>query len=309
MLRNLEHAGDPWGRGAPQRLGWTEPLDFDGARPRRRRREHDPRRRGLPVLGRLRRRARRQAPSGPPAPWRPCCTRPGSSSWCSVRASPAPATPPAGWATSSSSRCSPSRTSRSLERGRRPPNRRHLRALLQHPGQRVPPGRRPLRGGPPHRRCWPRSCRGPAGPGGAGRRDGHLPRPVLPGPAQPDLRRPARAARRDPRRHAHRDAAQPGAVVLLRCRRRPDVDGRDPRHTDQPQPHRRGARSRARPRHRRLPVLPDHARRRRRPAPARGHRTPSPSRCSTSPRCCCPRSDPTSTPHAAPTPPHPRLTR
>ena len=29
MLRNLEHAGDPWGRGAPQRLAWTEPLDFE----------------------------------------------------------------------------------------------------------------------------------------------------------------------------------------------------------------------------------------------------------------------------------------
>ena len=28
MLRNLEHAGDPWGRGAPLRLEWAEPLDF-----------------------------------------------------------------------------------------------------------------------------------------------------------------------------------------------------------------------------------------------------------------------------------------
>ncbi|HET9020888.1 MAG TPA: (Fe-S)-binding protein [Ornithinibacter sp.] len=29
MLNNLEHAADPWGRGAAQRLQWAEPLDFD----------------------------------------------------------------------------------------------------------------------------------------------------------------------------------------------------------------------------------------------------------------------------------------
>jgi Fe-S oxidoreductase len=29
MLRGLEHAGDPWGRGARQRMGWTEGLDFE----------------------------------------------------------------------------------------------------------------------------------------------------------------------------------------------------------------------------------------------------------------------------------------
>ncbi|HYN28681.1 MAG TPA: (Fe-S)-binding protein [Dermatophilaceae bacterium] len=29
MLGNLEHAGDPWGRGNAQRLSWTEPLDFE----------------------------------------------------------------------------------------------------------------------------------------------------------------------------------------------------------------------------------------------------------------------------------------
>lgn len=29
MLNNLEHAGDPWGRGARMRLEWTEPLDFE----------------------------------------------------------------------------------------------------------------------------------------------------------------------------------------------------------------------------------------------------------------------------------------
>ena len=29
MLRNLEHAGDPWGLGASMRLEWAEPLDFE----------------------------------------------------------------------------------------------------------------------------------------------------------------------------------------------------------------------------------------------------------------------------------------
>ena len=29
MLRNLEHAGDPWGRGASKRMEWAEPLDFE----------------------------------------------------------------------------------------------------------------------------------------------------------------------------------------------------------------------------------------------------------------------------------------
>jgi Fe-S oxidoreductase len=29
MLNNLEHAADPWGRGASQRLAWAEPLGFD----------------------------------------------------------------------------------------------------------------------------------------------------------------------------------------------------------------------------------------------------------------------------------------
>jgi Fe-S oxidoreductase len=29
MLRNLEHAGDPWGGGASSRMAWAEPLDFE----------------------------------------------------------------------------------------------------------------------------------------------------------------------------------------------------------------------------------------------------------------------------------------
>ena len=69
--------------------------------------------------------------------------------------------------------------------------------------------------------------------------DDHLPRPLLPRPAQPGLRPAARAARTIlPGAERHRDAAQQRAVVLLRRRRRPDVDGGEARQADQPEPHR-----------------------------------------------------------------------
>ena len=67
-----------------------------------------------------------------------------------------------------------------------------------------------------------------------GHRD--LPRPLLPGPAQRRLRPAARAARRAARGRPQRDAAQLRAVVLLRRRRRPDVDGGEARHPDQQPP-------------------------------------------------------------------------
>ena len=55
---------------------------------------------------------------------------------------------------------------------------------------------------------------------------------------------------------------QPRDVVLLRRGRRPDVDGGDDRHPDQRDPHRRGDRHRRRADHRGLPVLHRHAHRR-----------------------------------------------
>ena len=55
------------------------------------------------------------------------------------------------------------------------------------------------------------------------------------------------------------------ALVLLRRRRRPDVDGGEARHADQRQPHRGGRRHRRRPDRGRLPVLPGDALRRPRP--------------------------------------------
>ena len=68
-------------------------------------------------------------------------------------------------------------------------------ALLQHPRQRVRPARRRLRGRAPHPAAGPPGRHRQADPGQAGRRRRHLPRPVLPGPAQPGLRAAARGAR------------------------------------------------------------------------------------------------------------------
>ena len=62
MLRNIENQGDPWGLGQSKRTEWTQSLDFEvpvviGDHARRRR---------VPVLGRLRRGARRAGPQGGP---------------------------------------------------------------------------------------------------------------------------------------------------------------------------------------------------------------------------------------------------
>ena len=65
-----------------------------------------------------------------------------------------------------------------------------------------------------------------------------------------------------------------GTLLLLRRRRRPDVDGGADRRADQREPHPRGGRHRRRPDRRRLPLLPGDARRRpdRRAVPRRGPR-------------------------------------
>ena len=61
----------------------------------------------------------------------------------------------------------------------------------------------------------------------------------------------ARAAQRHPRHQAHRDAAQLGAVLLLRRRRCPHVDGGDDRLPHQRDPYGRGRRDGCRPDRRR----------------------------------------------------------
>ena len=124
--------------------------------------------------------------------------------------------------------------------------RHDLRALLQHPQERVQRPRPRARGRPPHPAAQPAGPRGQADAGHR-RRGGrqavdHLPRPLLPRPAQRGLRPAARAAPGAARRVVRRDGALARTLLLLRRRRRPDVDGGEPRRADQRQPHQGGRR-------------------------------------------------------------------
>ena len=147
----------------------------------------------------------------------------------------------------------------------------------------------------PHPAAQPPRARGQADPGRRrrGRREAldHLPRPVLPRPAQPGLlARRASCSQVLPGADVRRDGAIRRTVLLLRRRRRAHVDGGEDRRADQREPHHRGRRHRRRPDRRRLPVLPGDARRRAdRPAVAAA-RPARRSRSSTSRRCCSPRS-------------------
>ena len=115
-------------------------------------------------------------------------------------------------------------------------------------------------------------------PDGAGRDAARLPRPLLPRPSQPGVRRPSRRPVQGSRPHDGRDAPPQGARPVLRSRRRTDVDGRAHRQAHQHRAHGRGGRDRRGDRRRGLPVLPDHARRR---GEGPGRRN---TRSSTSPR-------------------------
>ena len=97
-----------------------------------------------------------------------------------------------------------------------------------------------------------------------------------------------------PRLQVRGDAPLQGARLLLRRRRRADVDGGEDRQADQRRAHRRGAGPRPRPDRHRLPVLHGHAlATRSRPRRPRARRART-CRCSTSPRSCCSRCSPAS---------------
>ena len=144
LLRNMENQGDPWGLGSSQRTKWLDALDFevpviDGV---------DSRRRRVPLLGRLRRIARRAgsqaggldradaAPRGRhlrrPRTARVLHRRPGASHGQRV---PLPGDGEGQY--------------RDAQRCRREEDRRELSPLLQHDEERVPRSRRRLRTDPP----------------------------------------------------------------------------------------------------------------------------------------------------------------
>ncbi len=277
MLRNVENQGDPWGLGQGKRTEWTQTLDFEipvitgtipddieylywvgcaGALDERARK-------GVQATARMLHRA--GVTFGILGPKESCTGDPvrrlGNEYLYQEQTKMNIAT---------------------LDEVGRQEDHRQLPALLQHHQERVPRPRWQLRGHPPRR-----AARAPREVGQAHARlgllgQGHLPRPLLPRPAQPDHRGAAHGAQRHPGRRTDRDEALQGARLLLRCRRRAHVARGEHRQAGQHGPHGRGTRHRGRRGVHRLSLLHDHARRRRaglrqagqragaRPLPARG---------------------------------------
>ena len=125
---------------------------------------------------------------------------------------------------------------------------------------RVPAAGRQLHGAAPHPAAQPAGQGRAAEPVGPVSRR-HLPRPVLPRPAQQGLRRAARADRR--LGCVDRDGPARRAVILLRRRRRAHVDGGDTSASGSTRTRRGGDPHRRHQDRHGLPVLPGDAHRRR----------------------------------------------
>ena len=168
LYKNLETKGNPWGQNAKERLTWIDEVDFDV--PVYGKDVDSLRRLRVPVLGRLRRRpgrprqedhqggrrtaVRRRGEVPRPRRRRDLHRRLGAPLGQRV---PVPAV-------GISERRDPQRPVRGRRAGR-PQDRRHLPALLQHPGPGVPAGRRQLHRAAPHPAAQPAGPRQEAGAG------------------------------------------------------------------------------------------------------------------------------------------------
>ena len=287
LFKNLENKGNPWGQNARTGSNWIDEVDFD-----------------VPVYGEdvdsfddfeylfwvgcagaLTTRPRRP-PRRSPSCWR----SPGVKFLVLGAGRPATATPRAGRATSSCSSSWPQQNVETLDgvfEGVETVDRKIV-ATCPHCFNTLGSEYKQLGGNYTvlhHTQLLNRLVRDkklvPVTPGQPGH---HLPRPVLPGPAQQGLRGAARADRR-PRRDADRNAAARQPQLLLRRGRRADVDGRAHRQADQPRARRRGAGHRRQHGRHRLPVLPGDGQRRCQ-RPRRGSRPRRRSTSATSPTCC-----------------------
>ncbi len=271
MLRNLEHAGDPWGTGSSARLEWAGRPAVRGARARGATARTASRTTSSTCSGSAAPARSTTRPSAPPGRWRSCCTRPGCRFMVLGEAETCTGDPARRMGNEFLFQMLAQQNVETLNAA----GVRRIVATCAHCFNTLA-NEYPQLGGHyevvHHTQLLARLvAEGRLTPGQPRRRDGHLPRRLLPRPAQPDLRAAARAARQRARRPARRDAAQPGAVVLLRRRRRAHVDGRDDRQRINENRADEALATAARPRRRGLPVLHRHAHRRRRPAPAAGH--------------------------------------
>ena len=149
LLRNLEHAGDPWGSGSGARMEWAASLPFEvpvvGADGAERIPDDVDYLFWVGCAGALDDNAPAHDPRRSPAAARRRGLIHGAGRGRDLHGRPGP---PAGPRVPLPDARQAER--RDPQRRRRPEDCRHVRALLQHPGERVPPARRALRGRPPH---------------------------------------------------------------------------------------------------------------------------------------------------------------